>query len=148
MCEKLEYCIVIALLSYHSIFDLKVKRIPKWSLSAAVVFSFLWAFGKIFLGTQTWGTLVLSLLPGMASLAMAVVTRQQIGFGDGWELIVMGNMLGAAACMIGLAVALLVVFFLCVILLLRHKVGRNTEIPFVPFLCAGTIVSLVLHFIA
>jgi len=86
----------------------------------------------------------LALLPGTAALVLAKITREQIGMGDGWELILMGNWLGLSDCLLALGIALLGIFLISVVLLLLGRAGRNTRIAFVPFLWVGTVAALLI----
>ena len=134
---------VAVLLAYHSVFDIKRQCIPRWSLSFGVALSCCYALGRGVQGAVPWAELGIALLPGTAALALAKITGEQIGRGDGWELILMGNWMGLANCLLALGIALLGIFLVSAILLLLGRVGRRTRIAFVPFLCTGTIAVLL-----
>ncbi|MCM1120260.1 MAG: hypothetical protein NC543_12975 [bacterium] len=113
------------------------------SLTVGVIASFGWALTEVAWGTQSWLAFGVGLMPGVIMLLLSRVTREQIGRGDAWELMHMGNWLGWTDCLAALSVALLGIFIVSVLLLFFGKAGRNTRIPFVPFLCAGVVVRLV-----
>lgn len=143
MWEWAGYICVVILLGYHSVSDLGRQFIPGRSLAAGVVLSFCWALGKGILGTQSWPAIGAGLIPGAVTLLLNRVTREQIGRGDAWELVIMGNCLGWLRCLTALGIAFLGVFCVGILLLVFGKAKRNTRIPFVPFLEAGTVVQLL-----
>ncbi|MEO1615788.1 MAG: A24 family peptidase [Planctomycetota bacterium] len=124
-------------------------RYPTWKLVAAMwVVGFFAIFGVHSLGGNHWVGLLTSLI-GLGvgggvvwtirivgSLAMG---REALGFGDvtlmamigafvGWQAAVMSFFLAPIA-----AIAIVLVYYL---------ITRNSEIPFGPYLCAGTMLTL------
>lgn len=86
---------------------------------------------------------IYNLLPGMTALLLAFLTKEQIGYGDGICLIIVGNVIPcnvlAGAVMIGL-------ILLCgcsLILLIGKKVKWKTTLPFLPFLTIGILMQIV-----
>ena len=143
MWEQVGCLCTAVLLTYHSIFDIKKQCIPGRSLAVGVVASCGWALGRGLLGMQSWTVLGAGLLPGVAALVLARVTREQVGRGDGWELVLMGNCMGLADCLFALEIALLGIFLVSAALLLLGKVRKSTRIAFVPFLWAGVVMVLL-----
>ena len=139
MWEQIGCLCTAALLAYHSVFDIKRRCIPGRSLALGVAVSCGWAIGKGLLGVQSWAMLGAGLLPGIAALALARATREQMGRGDGWELIIMGNGMGLTNCLPALGIALLGIFLVSAALLLLGKARKNTRIAFVPFLGMGAV---------
>lgn len=143
MWEWAGYLCAAALLAYHSVFDLRQRYIPGKSLAAGVVLSCFWTMGRMILGTQSWLASCIGLVPGVAILLLAKASREQIGRGDAWELIYMGNWLGWSRCLAAMGIALFGAFLVSVLLLVLGRAKRDTRIPFVPFLCAGTVIQLL-----
>lgn len=143
MWEWAGYLCAVILLAYHSVTDLRDRHIPKRSLAAGVVLSSGWAIAGAIWGTQSWPALGIGLAPGAFFLLLARITGDQIGRGDAWEVMYMGNLLGWVNCLSALGIALLGIFLVSILLLSLGKARRNTRIPFVPFLCAGTILRLL-----
>lgn len=140
MWEWMGYLFAAALFAYHSVSDIRMRRIPGRSLGAGVVISVCWAMGKVLLGDQPQAAVILGLIPGITVLLLARATREQVGSGDGWELVIMGGLLGWTDCLLGLGIALFGIFTVSIILLALRRVRGNTRIPFVPFLCMGTVI--------
>ncbi len=143
MWEWAGYICAAALLAYHSVFDLRWQFIPGKSLAAGVILSSCWTLGRVMLGAQSWLGTFISLMPGIVVLLLARVGREQVGRGDAWELIHMGNWLGWSHCLTAFGIALSGAFVVSVLLLVLGRAKRNTRIPFVPFLCAGVVIRLI-----
>lgn len=143
MWEWVGYLCAALLLAYHSVVDLRHQYVPGKSLAAGVVLSCCWTLGRVMLGTQSWLEACIGLVPGALILLLAGASREQIGRGDAWELVHMGNWLGWAHCLAALGIALSGIFLVSVLLLIMGRAKGNTRIPFVPFLCAGVVVRML-----
>ncbi|MDE7224073.1 MAG: prepilin peptidase [Acetatifactor sp.] len=143
MWEWAGYLCAALLLAYHSMTDLRQQYIPGKSLTIGVLLSCCWPLGRVILGTQSWPEACIGLIPGAVVLILAGIGREQIGKGDAWELIHMGNWLGWFSCLAALGIALLGVFLLSVFLLVLGRAQKSTRIPFVPFLCAGVVIRML-----
>jgi leader peptidase (prepilin peptidase)/N-methyltransferase len=92
---------------------------------------------------QDW-TVTVRFIPGLVVLFLAWLTRETIGYGDGWVLLILGCFLPLVdivnLCMIAITIAGLVALFL--ILVLRK--GRKAQMPFVPFLAVGYAMLILM----
>ncbi|MFG6356744.1 MAG: hypothetical protein K1W26_07985 [Acetatifactor sp.] len=138
------YLCVLLLLAWHGVSDIREQHIPGRSLALGVALSCFGACWRGLQGETAWIELGMALLPGMAALVLARITGEQIGRGDAWELLFMGNCLGLADCLLALGIALVGIFLVSVVLLLLGRAGRNTRIAFVPFLWAGAAAALLI----
>lgn len=84
----------------------------------------------------------LSLIPGMGFFLLSFCSREKVGYGDGWTLLMIGLFLGAYRCFLTLFVGLLAESMVVMVLLMLRKIHRNKEIPFVPFLLLGMGVAV------
>lgn len=75
-----------------------------------------------------------SLVPGMLLLLIAKVTREKIGYGDGWVVLILGNFLSITEVWYVLQMAMFIVITVSLILLCSKKVTAEYQIPFLPFL--------------
>lgn len=84
----------------------------------------------------------LGLIPGLICLTLARMTKESIGYGDGWVLlgtgIGMGGQYMLSMCMMALFAAGL---FALVLIVCFHK-GRKYQLPLVPFLLLGYLCTL------
>ncbi|MBD5519523.1 MAG: hypothetical protein HDR07_13935 [Lachnospiraceae bacterium] len=84
----------------------------------------------------------LSLIPGAGFFLLSFLTREKVGYGDGWVLLMIGLFSGFSRCFLILLIGLLLESMVAVVLLLLKKVKRDKEIPFSPFLLLGMGVTL------
>lgn len=94
--------------------------------------------------SQSAASLAAGMLPGVCLLAAAWATREKIGYGDGWVLLVCGLYMGAARALAVLMTALLLACPAALYRLVFQKADKNTTMAFVPFLLAGNLLYLLL----
>lgn len=133
----------MALLLLASITDIRKKEVPVWEIAGFIGISLMRAAALFPEGDIDVTGLVLSVVPGIIVLLLAFVTRQGIGYGDGLVILALGPTLGLER----MGLCLMVAFFACSvlsgILFLIKKAGKNSRIPFVPFITIGMGVSLI-----
>ena len=81
---------------------------------------------------------------GLALLFLGFVTREDIGYGDGVLVLVMGMSLGFWPSFLSLLLALGISALAGGFLLVFRKVKRNYRIPFAPFLLLGCLLCFVI----
>lgn len=79
----------------------------------------------------------LALLPGSGLFLLGFITKEKVGYGDGWALLMIGLFVGAYRCFLILLVGLMVESAVAMVLLATGKIKRDREIPFLPFLLLG-----------
>ena len=85
---------------------------------------------------------LLSLIPGAGFFLLSFLTREKVGYGDGWVLLMIGLFSGFSRCFMILLIGLLLESAVAIILLALKKIQRDREIPFSPFLLLGMGVTL------
>ncbi len=85
---------------------------------------------------------LLSLIPGTGFFLLSFLTREKVGYGDGWVLLMIGLFSGFFQCFLILLIGLLLESMVAVVLLTLKKIQRDKEIPFSPFLLLGMGVTL------
>ncbi len=131
--------IILGFLVVFSILDLRAGKIPVLLIGA---------FGIFALGYQIWnhmsfGELAAGVIPGIVFLLLAWVTRESIGYGDGLVLLVTGVFCGIVKTIGVIGMSLVFASLLSMILLVLKRAERKTELPFLPCLCSGYLVSLL-----
>lgn len=86
----------------------------------------------------------LSLLPGVGFFLLGFLTKEKVGYGDGWALLMIGLFMGIYRCFLILLAGLMVESAVVIVLLAIGKVKRDREIPFLPFLLLGMGVAICL----
>lgn len=138
----LSYFAVIILLIAASVIDLREHRIPDKLIAVGTV------LGLVFSLLDPYKGLLNSLIGGITSalvlLLIFYITRGGIGLGD-------VKLFGCAGIYLGLngiASAMLIAAFLSglfsLILICINRDNKRREIPFAPFILAGTLAAIVL----
>ena len=81
------------------------------------------------------------LLPGACMLFLAFFTGEKVGYGDGLFLCGLGLLEGCDSCLRDLMLGLVCAFPAGLVLLVRKKGNRETQIPFLPFLLGGHVLQ-------
>lgn len=120
-------------------FDLRWKLVPmEFVLGSTIVL----AAYRVFLGTSVLqlvlGAIVLGVLLGMIVFASR---GMMMGEGDPFVGLLMGTVLGFPLALLGLLIAFIIGGSVAAALLIERLVTRKTEVAFVPFLAAGTLVA-------
>ena len=100
---------------------------------------------QLFEGSVSLGGWFGGIFLGLALLFLAFVTREEIGYGDGWLVVVMGMSLGLRFSFLAFLLALGISALVSGSLLISRKVKRNYRLPFAPFLLVGSALSFFLY---
>lgn len=138
--------IMTGMLAVLSAEDIRKKRIPAWMLAAYLSVCAgicIWQFQESPVRTYLVQKLI-SALPGILLFLLSVTENAPVGKADGLCLIGIGlTQLPLETIWIVCAGSLLAALF-GMLLLILHRAGRRTRIPFIPFLSAGYLVILAL----
>lgn len=135
--------VLFLFLSVCAIFDGIWKKIPLFIVWIGILTAVLLQLEGA-MGSVSWLTAVLSLTPGILFWMLSFISREKVGYGDGWILLMIGLFLGAGRCFLILLTGLMAESFLILVLLAFGKVHKDKEIPFVPFLLLGMGVVVCL----
>ena len=81
---------------------------------------------------------------GIFILACSILTRGQVGMGDGWLLMALGCMMRMESYIQMACIGMLLAAACSGVLLLVFRKSRKTEIPLVPFLLLGYVGGMVI----
>ena len=81
---------------------------------------------------------------GIFMLACSILTRGQVGMGDGWLLMALGCMMRMESYIQMACIGMLLAAACSGVLLLVFRKSRKTEIPLVPFLLLGYVGGMVI----
>ncbi len=129
-----------------SILDMRFRKMPVWLLITG---------GMAASGYQIWkgiggdvpsiALIIAGATVGILFLGVSKITKEALGYGDGIVIFIMGIYLGFW----NLATVLMIAFFaasiLSLFLLISKKSGRKMTMPFVPFLCIGYAMFILME---
>lgn len=130
---------IVLFLLLCSMQDIKEKKL---SVRMLVLSGVLFLVGSLVFDRIPWERRIVNLLPGMAALVLAFLTGEQVGYGDGVCLIVLGNVVSARSLSGAILAGLLLTDLCSVVLFVQKKVNRRTTLPFMPFLTAGMLCQM------
>lgn len=132
---------MISMLAIQSVWDWRYRQIPIAVTLAGGVMGLLLSLMR----ERGLMDLCMGLVPGLVCLGLGWITREAIGYGDGFLLCAMGmyKSLEDIVGIIVLASSLAGVFGMALIIFFKKK-GKD-QIPFVPFLLVGSVVYMMLQ---
>lgn len=134
-----ELC-VLGFLGGNAWMDLKKRKI---SLAAAGLFAGIGMFLSWRQGGLGWQYLA-SAGVGLLFLAVSLMTRGELGMGDGFLILALGTVLSLEELLTVVMLAMAGSAVCAGVLLLGFHRSRKTQIPFVPFLLLGYMGGLLI----
>lgn len=143
--EKIEWSIHILMLGACAWQDWKEKKVALWKIAVyAGMIVVFWGL-KIRSG-QAASYLFQTLAgagPGLFLLLAGKCSGEAVGYGDGLLALILGISLGFWRILGILSAAFFGVFCTAVVLYWRRGGKKGMELPFVPFLLAGTLGAVI-----
>lgn len=125
------------LMGICAVCDVTKKEIPLAIIWLGMVAAVLLRMQGITEGWAGWLPMVFSLLPGIVFWILSFITREKVGYGDGWMLIMIGFFVGVWECFLILLTGLVLESVAALILLAAKRITGDRKIPFAPFLLLG-----------
>jgi len=139
---RISYIVWMLFLTIGSYQDIRRKEI---SGKLLIMMGVSGTIIQIFEKSVSPGSWFLGVILGIVLLFLGFMTRESIGYGDGWLVLVMGMSLGFGfsffSFLLGLGVSALVSGWL----LMYKRVKRKYRIPFAPFLWIGCLMCLPVY---
>lgn len=127
-------------LLFSSFLDIRKREI-------SIPVTLMFGLAGVAYSIKTGRTMTDYLIPlgiGILILGGSVLTRGQVGMGDGWMLLALGCML-RMECYIQMAcIGMLLAAAYSGVLMLVFRKNRKTEIPLVPFLLLGYVGGMII----
>lgn len=120
-----------------SIMDIRRRSVPVWMLvpgGVLAVAAFIYQQGVT-------GDMMKGMLPGIFLLVTAFVTRKA-GLGDGIVMLFLGILSGGGGSLLIFGISLFLAAVVSLVLLGLRKAGKNTRIPFLPFLTVAWLITV------
>lgn len=134
--------LALVFLVLGSIQDIRTRRIPRWFLAAGVLLALIMLVVQGSHDSSAIPSNLVAVIPGAMLLALAWITEEQIGVGDGLCVMIVGLLVGTPMIYLLLMTALLFSSAWAAGLLLTRRGTRCTRMPWLPFLAAGLAVSM------
>ncbi len=137
------HIMILVILIVASIEDFIRKEVSVLIPVLLGINSFSSVVSDILSGDFSCTTIWVSLLPGVLLLLVGIVTGQSVGYGDGLITLCFAPAMGLYGTCFSLVIAMAASAFVSIIILALRKGGRNTRLPFVPFITLGVGVATI-----
>ena len=127
-------------LLFSSFLDIRKREI-------SIPVTLLFGLAGVVYNVRTGRTMTDYLIPlgiGILILVGSVLTRGQVGMGDGWMLLALGCMLRMESYIQMACIGMLLAAAYSGVLMLIFRKNRKTEIPLVPFLLLGYVGGMII----
>ena len=114
--------------------DIKNKKISSYYLWIGGIIGLFFSIIECWEEVDKVTEWLIAFIPGIVVLVLAKITKEKIGTGDGWVVIILGNFLTAFEISILLQIAIILAAVFSLILLCGKRVSVSYSIPFLPFL--------------
>ncbi|SEG35163.1 leader peptidase (prepilin peptidase) / N-methyltransferase [Butyrivibrio sp. Su6] len=141
--EMFFYITQLFLLLLSAFSDIRKKEISIWIVICMALLSLSDGAIALFNGKRTIDDLIVCIVPGVIMMLLALLSRQSIGYGDGLIILAIGMTFGISKLAVGIAIALFTSGIMSIFLIAIRKAKRNDTFPFVPFIFAGMVVSVL-----
>lgn len=131
---KIVHICLIIILGVICVFDIKRKKIPVYML---IVLAAAGIISNFTIGEFDIEKRIIAMLPGMILLIVSMITKQQIGYGDGLIILIMGLYIDIDDILSIVLSSFLLSSIAAIILMTVFKKKKNFEMAFSPFLLIG-----------
>ncbi|MEG1846852.1 MAG: prepilin peptidase [Lachnospiraceae bacterium] len=143
----IEYILAGILLGITGVSDIKSKEISVNCLLLFVIPALLCTFYRFAQNeTGVLTTMLMGLIPGILCLCLGRITKEKIGYGDAYLLLVLGMFLGLRETIGMIMIALFVTALISIVLLVLHKIKKTQSVPFVPALGIAFCLQIVCRY--
>lgn len=88
---------------------------------------------------------LVAMIPGVFLYFFAKISGEKVGFGDAWTIIVMGIYMDIGDVLIVGVFSITISGIVALLLIVIWKKKRDYEIPFIPFLFAGYLMTRLMQ---
>ena len=129
-------------LGWMSLFDIKSRRLPV----LYIAFGFMSALAvRIIFNNVPLRPYITASVIGIIFILISGFSKEKIGYGDSFMILITGMLLGIENLMFVLFSAFIMCFVTGIVIMYIRKSIRNMSLPFVPFLFAAFILLMGLQ---
>lgn len=129
------------LLFAAALMDLKSRQISRGFIVVLTLVSLASIFVRVDYGI--WNAVGGALI-GICAVGLSMLSREQIGRGDGLVIAALGIALGFRECLATVCLASVIMALVSVVVLLLKKGNRKTRLPFIPALFVGYVTCVLI----
>lgn len=133
--------LVLIFLGLNTAWDIRIKKLPLWLIA---VYGLAGVAVNVIEPYYRFIELVCGVGVGLAVLLAGIITKEQIGKGDGLFLMATGLFVGGENNFRLLLWSTILCAVAAGLLLLTKQCGRKERLPFVPFVLCAYVVSLLI----
>ena len=130
---------MISMLIIQSVWDCRFRQIP---ICVTVFGGLAGLILSLWQGRDRWD-IFMALIPGVVALCVGWITREAIGYGDGFLLCAMGMYLPMNHILGILMLACVLAGIAGLFLIATGKKTGKDSLPFVPFLLVASVVEVI-----
>ena len=139
--KSVRFALVFIVLVIEALKDFRKKEVNIPILGIMAIAAMI----MVFLGKDiSVSNAIIGLAEGVLLILVSVMTKGQIGIGDGILLAACGLMLGGKDNMVMFFFACLSSAIVSVLIMIIKKADKKTKIPFVPFMIPGFLIMVLL----
>ena len=132
----------LGILVFLSYIDIRCHMVPVKILLISNIMSFIYyiIFKEINICLFAGGIAV-----GFVFIFISKVTKEGMGFGDSWAILILGSYLGIWELLYVLTVSFFFLAIYAAVILCRKSMKRSCTIPFFPFLTGGYLAVIFME---
>ena len=133
------------LLFMAGVMDLKSNTISRGIILLLMFSCLVGAFVRTFIDKEIglW-EIMGGVLIGFCAIGLSIISREQIGRGDGFVIAAIGLITGFRKCLFAVCIASIIMTLVSVFVLILRKGNRDTRLPFIPALFAGYVMCMTM----
>ena len=137
--ELISAALNLVFLGIAALMDVKNKRIH---IALIVIYAAAALIVTMF-GAKSISQIVLGVSVGGILLIIGFLTKWKIGAADGLMLAILGISIGIDRVLIMFFITTLLAFVFAIALIIIKKVNKGKEIPLLPFMLGGYVITLI-----
>lgn len=138
---QVTYFIIGFLLLLMSIQDIRKREISNKYIVLLAIFSMI---GGYVVRQLSWMDMLGGCSMGLCLVGISVLTREQIGAGDGLVVAALGLLIGAMKTLSMLSIASLLMAMVAIVLIVIRKGNKKMKLPFLPAISVGYVVCMMI----
>ncbi len=124
-------------------FDIRKKELPVVWLFVCGIIAAAGCILRLCKGEVYWQTLIMTIMPGIFLVFLSFASGRKLGAGDGIIFMMIGMISSLQRVLFVLMSSLLLTSIYSICLLAAGKGKKNQTIPYVPFITAGFVLTVL-----